>query len=239
MRQLAVSQGYAFQIARSVDPETFVCPLWVGLPSTCIEKEREVFARNNDVNLQHGGTMIEVLVTIVIVTLGLLGIAALFVRSQQVSDEAYQRFQALQIAHQLAETISINRTVAGATVTPQAAPIGYLTGANGLDDPAGLDGFDLENAPTGLEEFHSALIGAQKQVDGGNVRSLVSVVGCVESVGAGSAVDPSRYRVSVAWQGRQESANPSGASLCGQSQYGEENEPLRRVVSLDVQVQVF
>lgn len=188
---------------------------------------------------QRGGTMIEVLVTIVIVTLGLLGIAALFVRSQQLSDEAYQRFQALQIAHQLAETISTNRAVAGATVPSAANPAGYLTGATGLEDPAGLAGFVTANAPTGLSEFHDSLIGVQKQIGGNNVASLVSAVGCVESVGDGSATDPLRYRVSVAWQGRQQSANPTGASLCGQSQYGLANESLRRVVSLDVQVQVF
>ena len=41
-----------------------------------------------DSKKQRGMLMIEVLVTILIVTLGLLGIAALFARSQQINDEA-------------------------------------------------------------------------------------------------------------------------------------------------------
>ena len=167
--------------------------------------------------------MIEVLVTILIVTLGLLGIAALFVRSQQMGDEAYQRFQALHIAHQLAETLSANRA---------KDPAEYVTGTS---SPAGIGGFDAGGL-VGLADFHNELIGASKQSGGSNVATLIAAVGCVESLGAGTALDPLHYRISVAWQGRQASANPAGASSCGKIQIDNAETGLRRIVSLDVQV---
>ena len=196
---------------------------------------------------QFGSSMIEVLVTVLIVSVGLLGIVALFARSQQMGDEAYQRFQALHIAHQLAETISTNRSVAGLAVLPAVNPGGYVTGTvdDGTAAPAGTADF-VTTGPAGLLEFHEALLGVQKTTAGANNQTLVAALGCVESVGAGTVADPTRYRVSVVWQGRQASANPQLFTtsdpgqlyplLCGRTEYGLGNEALRRIVSLEVQV---
>lgn len=176
--------------------------------------------------------MIEVLITILVTTLGLLGIAALFARSQQMSDEAYQRYQALDIAHQLAEVVSVNRPEAALGA---ASPYVLITAASLAGDP-GFSVPDASVASLDLLGFHNALVGAQKTQAGVNVAALISARGCVDFLGAvGSPTDPPRYRISVAWQGRQASvATVAGVSVCGTGLYG--GEDLRRVVSLEVQV---
>ena len=53
--------------------------------------------------LNSGFTLIEVLVTLVILTFGLLGIAGLMAKGQRISFEAYQRQQAVALASDMAE----------------------------------------------------------------------------------------------------------------------------------------
>lgn len=190
---------------------------------------------------ESGMLMIEVLITILIVTIGLLGIAAMFVRSQVTNDEAYQRYQALDVAHQLSEQLSTNRTEAN-----NGATSAYVTGLTGA--LPGDSGFTRASACTtclpdqmaalDLTAFHDSLIGAQKIQGGSNVSALIGARGCVEFLGTvGSLDDPPRYRISVVWQGRQASAAvPAGGTQCGGlTLYGADGL-LRRVVSLEVQV---
>ena len=62
--------------------------------------------------LSRGFTLIEVLVTLVILTFGLLGIAGLMAKGQRASFEAYQRQAALAIANDMAERMRSNRSQA-------------------------------------------------------------------------------------------------------------------------------
>lgn len=191
---------------------------------------------------ESGMLMIEVLITILIVSIGLLGIAATFVRSQLVSDEAYQRNQAISIAHQLSEQLSTNRTEAA-----RAENSAYITGVSG-SLVAGDSGFSrasacatctsAQMAASDLTIFHDAIVGAQKMQGATKVSALTGARGCVEYLGPalGAAMDvnnPPRYRISVVWQGRQASAETTSASLCGNGLYG---AGLRRVISIEVQV---
>ena len=59
-----------------------------------------------------GFAMIEVLVSIVILTIGLLGFAALFAKVQQAGNEAYDRAQALLLLESIVNRISANRPAA-------------------------------------------------------------------------------------------------------------------------------
>jgi len=190
---------------------------------------------------EKGMLMIEVLITMLVVSLGLLGIAAMYIRSQQFADEAYQRYQALDIAHQLAEQLSTNRTEAA-----KEANSAYVTNPiTGTSLPGG-SAFSPTSTCTGCDSvamagldmtaFNNAITGAQK-VKGASqkISALVGALGCVESLGVASSVtDPLRYRISVVWQGRQVSAAPIETTGCGgNALYG---VGLRRVVSLEVQV---
>src|SRR5262245_32795802 len=93
------------------------------------------------IRLRHrldGFTMIEVLVTIVIICLGLLGLAQLHVRIQQAELEAYQRAQALTLLSDMVSRINANR---------QTAPCYAITGNTGTPY-LGAAGSDHLSAPT-------------------------------------------------------------------------------------------
>ena len=76
---------------------------------------------------QRGATLIEILVTIVIVAFGLLGLAGLQMKMQMSETEAYQRSQALMLLNDMASRIGTNRANADAYVT---GTDGTGTGAN-------------------------------------------------------------------------------------------------------------
>ena len=62
--------------------------------------------------LIRGFTLIEVLVTLVILTFGLLGIAGLMAKGQRASFEAFQRQQAISLASDMSERVRANRSQA-------------------------------------------------------------------------------------------------------------------------------
>lgn len=199
------------------------------------------FVANRFADKQGGMLMIEVLVTILIVSLGMLGIAAMFVRSQQFNDEAYQRYQALDIAHELSEQLSTNSAEAkkkdgSAYLTDKAGGASFTrSSACTTCDSAAMAKFDITR-------FHDALLGAQKTQSGTKVASLIGARGCVEYRGvAGSETNPPRFRISVVWQGRQFAgaafaATTTDPTTCGDGLYKIDEKDHRRVISLEVQV---
>ena len=66
---------------------------------------------------QGGTSLIEVLVTVVIVALGLMGAAGLQSRMQLSEVEAYQRTQALVLLNDMANRITVNRSAAASVST--------------------------------------------------------------------------------------------------------------------------
>jgi len=62
----------------------------------------------------HGFTLIEVLVTIVLILLGIIGVMGLQVKASSVELESYQRGQALSLARDLAARIADSRNLVGA-----------------------------------------------------------------------------------------------------------------------------
>ena len=66
---------------------------------------------------QRGASMIEVLVTMVIIAFGLLGMAGLQMRMQTSEMESYQRSQALLLLNDMANRIAVNRNHASSYVT--------------------------------------------------------------------------------------------------------------------------
>ena len=169
-----------------------------------------------------GFSLIEVLVTIVILTIGLLGLAGLQFRALTSQMESYQRSQALILLKDMADRIDNNRVNAASYVT--TTPLGTgsasctATGAGSAGD---------------LCEWNNALLGAAELDSAGNkVGAMIGARGCVYQIVAAASGVPGQYVVSVAWQGLNNTATP--AVNCGQNQYG--NEALRRVVSLPLSI---
>lgn len=143
--------------------------------------------------------MLEVLVTLVILAIGLLGLAGLQSRLQASEMESYQRAQALVLLNDMASRIAANRTDAANYVTA-AVGTGTLCGGAGATRQA-----------TDTAEWCSALQGAGETLSGGNVGAMVGGRGCVQALGNGE------YLVTVAWQGTTPVSAPVPA--CGQNLY--------------------
>lgn len=164
---------------------------------------------------ERGDTMIEIMVTIVILAFGLLGIASLQARMQVAEVEAYHRSHAIVLLQDMVDRINANRKNAMSYVN--AAPLG--TG-NSLQDCTALTGADLD-----LCEWSNALLGAAESTAGGQkIGGMIGARGCITNVTAGM---PREFVVAVAWQGLVPTTAPA-ATACGQGQYG--NELTRRTL---------
>lgn len=173
-----------------------------------------------------GFSLVEVLVTIVILLIGLLGLAGLQARALTAQMEAYQRSQALILLKDMVDRINANRANATAYITG-ATPRG--TGFNGS---AVLDCTSLTGSGLDLCEWHNALLGAAETQGANKVGAMIGARGCVYQIAAGSAGVPPEYLVAVAWLGMNSTFAPT--INCGAGLYG--NEALRRVVALPISI---
>lgn len=191
--------------------------------------------------LKLGFTLIEVLVTLVILMFGMLGIAGLMAKGQRVSFEAYQRHQALQIANEMAERLRANRFQAAAYAT--AAPVpGVGTGTEYTAQAAGTCSTGPACTPAQLVAYDVALwvglLQGQGEVAGAvAVGGILNPRGCIEAppiaaIGPFPAPPANTYRISVAWQGNEDLGAVVYPSACGNGLYGLPGQ--RRVVSIDV-----
>jgi type IV pilus assembly protein PilV len=97
----------------------------------------------DDMKTQRGFSLLEVLVTLVIVSLGLLGISALIGNSLKYNQSAYARTQATWFANQIIDEMRANRTTAaGATSSPYAVAAGSTAAPSGA--PADLQAWFIE-----------------------------------------------------------------------------------------------
>jgi type IV pilus assembly protein PilV len=75
---------------------------------------------SNESKSQSGFTMVETLVALVVLAIGMLGIAALYLNSLQAGRTAIYRTQAVNLAADLADRIRANRTAIGAYASDYA-----------------------------------------------------------------------------------------------------------------------
>jgi type IV pilus assembly protein PilV len=173
-----------------------------------------------------GFSLIEILITLVLISVGLLGLAGLQAKTSVAEMEAYQRAQALLLAQDMADRIAANKTQA-------ASYVGNDFGTGAVVDCTGKTGFDLD-----LCEWGNAIRGVGETKAGGtvNVGTLLSGRGCIslakDSTGATVA---NRYAIVVAWQGT--AATQAPAVTCGKDQYG--TDTFRRAVVAIVQLAVL
>lgn len=151
---------------------------------------------------QKGTTILEVMVTIVILAIGLLGIAGLQVKLQSSEMESYQHAQALLLLNDMASRIATNRNAAASYIT--ATPLGA-----GMACPTATSTQQQRDAG----EWCRVLQGAAETSGANDVGAMIGGRGCVESLPGGA------YLVTVAWQGLIPiSAPPEGVS-CGKNEY--------------------
>jgi type IV pilus assembly protein PilV len=177
---------------------------------------------------QQGTTLIEVLVTILVLAFGLLGLAGMQSRAQQAEYESYQRAQAVLLLSGMTDRINANRSRAANYV---------FTGTRGADDtpPAACADPNASRSDRDLCEWSDSLKGASEKLSSANVGAMIGARGCIVQVQAPDPVvcQPAVYLVSVAWQGL--SSTKASANGCGQGAYGSDDSQ-RRAISSQVTI---
>jgi type IV pilus assembly protein PilV len=190
--------------------------------------------------IMRGFTLLEVLVSLIILMIGLLGIAGLLIKGQRASYEAYQRQQALSLAQEMAEKIRSNQGGApfyniGVTESGTMPGRGNLYAAiTPANDCLGEDCTSQQLAQNHLATWDGVLTGASETLVAGGTRigGIINARGCIEWQPNNDTVQPI-FWVSVAWQGEGDTVAPAAtASACGQGLYGTEER--RRLVTLRV-----
>ena len=183
-------------------------------------------ARRSPASGEQGGfSMLEVLVSIVIIVFGLLGLVGVQALAHQAELESYQRAQALILLNDMVERINANRGSAACfAVTDATAGTPYFgTGYSGT--PNCTSGYINTQtkalADAGMAEWNLALKGAAETQGGAQVGAMIGARGCV-SYSAASAT----YTIAVAWQGLSDTFAP--VVNCANGLYGSETK--RRVV---------
>jgi type IV pilus assembly protein PilV len=182
-----------------------------------------------DSRRQHGTTLIEVLVTVVLLAFGLLGIAAFQAKAQVGALESYQRAQAVVLLEDLQARMSGNAVGAGLGEYVTVTALG--TGEAVVDCSGVAAGSARDRC-----EWGAALRGTAENLGTNAVGAMTGARGCVEQLQARNATDgvclPGIYRATVAWQGRHDTRAPS--LTCGTGLYGAET--LRRAISVRIAV---
>lgn len=152
-----------------------------------INNPRKTILFNNQ-----GFSMIEIMVTILIIAIGLLGLAGLQTKLISAEMESYQRSHALVLLQDMMNKIRSDEA-------------GALN--NNYDN--------IDNTNSNIESWKKNLSG----YSGDNqVGSLIGITGCLESIDT----SPKTIHVSIAWQGLTPTTAPNTSENCGKDQYGNE-----------------
>jgi len=177
---------------------------------------------------QQGVTLIESLVSILILAIGLLGLAGLQGKLTLAEAESYQRAQALLLLSDMAERISANRPNAG---DYQVSSLG--TGTADADCTA-----IAARADRDLCEWNLLLKGAAEKKSGSKVGAMIDARGCITRTQAPDPTPavciPGIYKITVVWQGIHQTVAPAASVTCGEGLYGDETT--RRAISTQVQI---
>lgn len=178
-----------------------------------------------------GFTLLEVLVTLIVLAIGMLGLANLQTKVHAAELESYQRAHAVMLLQDMVDRIN----VAVRTDLPN-----YVTGTNYVGVSSTGDATTAtcagNGSPYDLCSWSNELKGSAETSGGANVGAMIGARGCVELVQARNdttgVCQAGIYRVSVVWQGLSDTAAPT--LTCGRNLYG--SEAKRRLISTTVSV---
>ena len=206
---------------------------------------------NNRYNLSaaKGFSMMEILVTMIIIMVGLLGIVALQAKAVQAELESYQRSQALIMLNDIVDRMNINRQTvlncfAFTTDTDVGTPFIGAAGTGHLGAPSCAASTSNYNtlADNALTELDNLLKGTQEAIDVDgetqNAGGIVDARACISydsSTELGGISGTGLYTVVLSWQAMSELIAP--VASCGNGLYG--TEARRRAVSTTLRFAVL
>jgi type IV pilus assembly protein PilV len=188
--------------------------------------------------MTRGFTLLEVLITLIILAIGMLGLANLQSKIHVTEVESYQRAHAVLLLQDMVDRLKSNRANAADYAL---GPLG--TGSAEDCDQATLDAITNPGknlAATDRCQWSAALLGASELREGSASGGMIGAIGCVEQVQAANnspgVCTPGIYRVSVAWQGLHKTVIP--ALDCGAGSYGPDadDDKLRRLISTEISI---
>ena len=189
-----------------------------------------------------GFSLIEILMTLLILTIGLLGLAGLQAVAQRSGQEAYQRAQAIIILNDIMDRINTNRAVATCyAITAPATGTPYLgTTAGSHYDTTAFSCPSMATNPNGvtragldLTSIDNMLQGAAETTGGNKAGAMIGARACI-----GYDATTASYSVAVAWQGLGSTFSPASwdttttpatARNCAINKFGTDDS-MRRVV---------
>jgi len=180
-------------------------------------------------NIQRGFSLIEMLVALVVFSVGLLAVAGLQTVSKQANYEAIQRTTASQIAYGLLEDIRVNGDAADIYLAAGELGNGSLGAEPAPNCKPGAECNTAQKAAYDLWFWEQLIDGNLETSGGAGTGGLVLPTLCIAGpVGGGAGV----YQVSIAWRGSA-SINNSVANPCGAASgnYGAANE-FRRILQI-------
>ncbi|MEE8321597.1 MAG: type IV pilus modification protein PilV [Gammaproteobacteria bacterium] len=192
---------------------------------------------------QKGVSMMEILVTLIIVLIGLLGIAALQAKAQLAELESHQRAQALILLSDIVDRININRkTLSCFQITTTGASTQFIgaAGAGHMGTPACAASTTAYNtqADNAITELDNLLQGTAEKLVGADVENVGAMTGaraCISydaSTELGGVSGTGLYTIVVSWQGMGALVAPT--VNCANGLYG--GSTLRRAVSTTMRI---
>ena len=185
---------------------------------------------------QSGFSMIEVLVSLVIIMLGLMGVAGMLAKMQQSEFESYQRAQAVVLMQDMVDRITVHHLTASCfRITNATTGAPFLgTGTTYTSACGAGTAGDNAQADAAINEWSGLLLGAAEVSGTSKVGAMVGARGCVSydattellDATGGVIADTGVYTVAVAWQGTSDTFAPT--VTCGTGLYGAETR--RRVI---------
>ena len=192
---------------------------------------------------QSGFSLLEVLITLLIVLIGLFGIAALQGKAQLAELESYQRAQALILLSDIEDRINLNREAATCfnftTDTAGGTPFIGATGTGHLGTPtctASSAAYNTQVINT-INAMNSLLQGSAESLGGSSVGAMVGARACISydastEVGTPAVAGTGLYTIAVSWQAMAELTTPT--ANCANGLYGTETK--RRTVSTTLRI---
>ncbi len=178
-----------------------------------------------------GFSIIEVLITLLVFSVGLLGYAALQDRAQKAQLEVYQRVYALNLVDYMVDQIRSNPAAQGCY---GLAGVEVGTGYSGPYSCStyGTAGTQAQVVDA-INNWSDLLKGTAEVTAGKNVGGLLNARGCITYDNVNQS-----FEVAVVWQGLVETAVPTGTN-CGATSYGGLSSKFRRAVTYKLHIPVL
>lgn len=192
---------------------------------------------NRNQRNQKGAGMIEVLATVVILAIGLLGIAALQLMSKRSGFESVQRTTASTIAMGIIERMRANSAALNTYAGTMEAPAGDVVYVNNTP----LNPNCTTGSPcTAVQLANNDIWTLEQKLDGRDVVTaanesaggLISPRACITSLVPAAQLNangqPDRsgaYQVTIVWRGSSKLSNPKPANICGMASGAYDDNP--------------